>query len=73
MKNTCPRCALKDFGTTKRADGIRHRATTKMPSIRTLERQSFNGVAKATDGCKVEPDGRCPHGHSSWLILAGVI
>lgn len=25
------------------------------------------------DGCEVEPDGRCPHGHPSILLAMGVI
>lgn len=25
----------------------------------------------ATDGCVVEPDGYCPHGHPSWLAAKG--
>lgn len=46
---------------------------TKAPSIKTMERWVSDGVAKATDGCKVEPDGICPHGCKSWLLVAGVI
>ncbi len=53
--------------------GERHKATTKAPSLKTMEKWSYNGIARATDGCKVEPDGKCPHGHNSWLIVAGVI
>lgn len=45
----------------------------KPPSIRTMEKWVCNGVAKATDGCRVEPDGYCPHGKPSWLIQLGVI
>jgi hypothetical protein len=52
--------------------GERHKATTKAPSIKTMERWSDAGIARATDGCKVEPDGKCPHGHSSWLLILGV-
>ena len=43
------------------------------PSIKTLEKWSMDGVAKATDGCRVEPDGVCKHGHKSWLLQVGVI
>lgn len=28
---------------------------------------------EATDGCIVEPDGMCPHGHPSWLVRLGLI
>lgn len=46
--------------------------TTKKPGFKTLERWALtDGVAKATDGCTVEPDGSCPHGHVSWLIYLG--
>lgn len=26
------------------------------------------GGCEATDGCWVEPDGVCEHGHPSWLV-----
>ena len=41
------------------------------PSIATMERWLEAGVAKATDGCRVEPDGTCPHGKRSWLVVLG--
>lgn len=47
--------------------------TPKRPSIATMERWMSSGVAKATDGCTVEPDGHCEHGKPSWLIVEGVI
>ena len=28
---------------------------------------------EATDGCIVEPDGVCEHGHPSWLLYYGMI
>ncbi len=46
---------------------------SKEPSLKTLERWSFDGVAKATDGCRVEPDGTCEHGKPSWLVELGYI
>lgn len=46
---------------------------TKPPSVKTLEKWVSNGVAKATDGCRVEPDGNCPHGCPSWFITLGFI
>lgn len=45
----------------------------KPPSLATMERWVSNGVAKATDGCRVEPDGHCQHGKPSWLIKLGYI
>ena len=48
--------------------------TTEPPGLDTLERWLFgDGDCEATDGCIVEPDGACPHGHPSWLILHGLI
>lgn len=61
----CPKC--------KRLQGEKHKATMKTPSFPTLERWSDNGAARATDGCKVESDGVCQHGHNSWLIVLGLI
>ena len=46
---------------------------TKAPSVKTMERWMLNGIAKATDGCKVEPDGVCSHGKPSWIIKLGLI
>lgn len=47
--------------------------TTKAPSLACAERWMNDGVARATDGCRVEPDGVCPHGHQSWLLRLGLI
>lgn len=63
-KKICPRCETS-IG--------KHIATTKVPSLATMERWSDEGVARATDGCRVEPDGQCQHGHSSWLLRLGYI
>ena len=61
----CPKCHRKS--------GERHKVVGKRPSIKTMERWSSDGVAKATDGCRVKPDGVCEHGHSSWMLVVGVI
>lgn len=47
--------------------------TTKQPGQATLERWLFDGCCRATDGCMVEPDGWCSHGHLSWLDHLGLI
>ena len=46
---------------------------SKPPSITTLERYVSDGIAKAIDGCRVEPDGTCQHGLPSWLLAMGYI
>jgi len=43
------------------------------PPFPTLSRWMFDGVAEATDGCIVEPDGVCEHGCNSWLLELGYI
>lgn len=45
----------------------------KAPSIATMRRWMNDGIAKATDGCRVEPDGTCEHGKQSWLLRLGLI
>ena len=73
LKSVCPRCDLGDFGRKKRLDRVAHRATTPKPTVDTLIEWEFDGVSEATDGCRVEPDGHCEHGHSSWMLAFGVI
>ncbi len=45
--------------------------TTEEPSLEQLGSWSFDGIAEATDGCIIETDGVCPHGHPSWLLQLG--
>ena len=45
----------------------------KPPSVGTMQRWMMDGVAKATDGCEVEPDGECRHGKKSWLLEMGLV
>jgi hypothetical protein len=33
----------------------------------------MDGQVEVYDGCVVEPDGRCPHGHRSPLLVLGMI
>ncbi len=42
------------------------------PSWDTIAKwEREKGQCKALDGCKVEPDGSCPHGYPSWLAWRG--
>jgi hypothetical protein len=43
------------------------------PSEEQLKIWVIDSVVDATDGCRVEPDGVCPHGYPSWLIQLGLI
>lgn len=47
--------------------------TVKEPSLKSLEKYSDNGVCPTPDGCRVEPDGKCQHNLSSWLLILGII
>ena len=69
----CPRCALGDHGRKKRPDGITHKATESKPTAAQIEGWILDSVCDATDGCQVEPDGHCPHGHSSWLLVLQLV
>jgi hypothetical protein len=51
----------------------RMRPTMPQPDVDELEEAVFQGVCPATDGCIVEPDGECEHGHVSWLRYLGII
>lgn len=61
----CPKCG--------REQGQRHQVVGRAPTLATMEKWMDRGIAKATDGCKVEPDGVCPHGHQSWMMRMGMI
>ncbi len=41
--------------------------------LEALEDAVYEGVVTAADGCRVEPDGVCPHGYESPLLEAGLI
>lgn len=43
------------------------------PDLETLMSWEADGYCEATDGCVVEPDGTCTHGHRSWLLELGLI
>jgi hypothetical protein len=47
--------------------------TTPRPSLDELQEWEADGGCEATDGCWVEPDGTCEHGHVPWLIHLGFI
>ena len=47
--------------------------TEQEPSISQLEEWMRDDVCESTDGCRVEIDGTCPHGHPSWFIKLGLV
>ena len=46
---------------------------SQMPSTETLLQWLDEGGSEAVDGCWCEPDGVCPHGCQSWLLVLGLI
>lgn len=46
---------------------------TEVPDEEQLEEWVMDSVVEATDGCNVEPDGYCEHGHVSWLVYLGMM
>jgi len=47
--------------------------TEPEPRMRELDAMLMDSVCESTDGCTVEPDGKCEHGHVSWLRYLGII
>ncbi len=47
--------------------------TVEEPDMDELEECLDEGYGTCTDGCMVEPDGVCEHGHPTWLIKYGMI
>ncbi len=47
--------------------------TTEAPTLEQLQEWDWDGGCETTDGCWVEPDGECEHGHPSWLIYWSLI
>ena len=53
--------------------GVHYRLSPRdvMPSDAQLGEWIMDEVVHALDGCEVEPDGRCEHGHSAWTRWLG--
>ena len=49
------------------------KSTPQPHDLQTLMEWDEEGFCEATDGCVVESDGTCPHGHRSWLLELGLI
>ena len=69
-KVRCDSCGQLADPETKR---IRHKITVPRPTDQQLREWVCDSVAEATDGCEIEPDGTCEHGHKSWLLVYGMI
>ena len=59
---------------TKRMSAKHPTPTVPEPDmLELLENSFFDSGCEATDGCWVETDGICEHGHPSWLLRWGMI
>ena len=65
----CESCGMKPAANGR----IAHRATVKISEEDASAMIWGSMDALATDGCPVEPDGTCEHGHESVLIVWGYI
>jgi len=53
--------------------GEKHVATVPRPTMSELEDIMMDNInCYATDGCDVEQDGMCEHGHQSWMLKMGL-
>ena len=68
-----PRENLRNRTETSELGGPPAVESVEPPGIETLKEWEAEGGCEATDGCVVEPDGECPHGHQSWLLELGLI
>ena len=67
----CDSCGASPNPDTGR---VRHVATVPVPDTDTIARWVMDEEdTESTDGCAVEPDGICEHGHTSWLRRLGYI
>lgn len=49
------------------------KARVSDPDDEYISGEMMDSVMTAADGCQVEPDGVCPHGYVSPLILLGIM
>jgi hypothetical protein len=58
----------------RRLMGEKHVATVPRPTMSELEDIMMDTInCYATDGCDVEQDGMCEHGHQSWMLKMALI
>lgn len=52
---------------------VRITSAFKTPSMKSLEKWTFDSVCKSVTGKRVEPDGWSDDGSPSWLLALGMI
>jgi hypothetical protein len=49
------------------------KVSSRKPSLNALNGFIEDGSCPTTDGCRVECNGECEHGHPSWLKVLSMI
>lgn len=63
-----------EYVARQEARGIKVVKLNRVPSDLTIARAAAEAASvKTPDGCKVEPDGHCPHGFPSWALVKGFV
>jgi len=73
MLNVSRLDSLKEYGIEPVKSPRYPKPTEPAPNFEQLESWVVDSVVEATDGCDIEPDGICQHGHPSWLLYLGLI
>lgn len=58
---------------TRISRSVNYTGFKKQPTMKTLEKYSWDGIAKTVTGHKTEPDGYGPDGSPSWLLVLEII
>jgi len=75
-KGSCHHCGkptVKKVGTALWCNLECRNTYYGIPDTEELMRQEMDGIVETPDGCFVEPDGTCEHGHKAWVRLLGLI
>ncbi len=67
------RCFIPHPARPEKPFSVRVSSAFKAPSLKTLEKWSYDGVAKSIGGKRVEPDGYDENGLPSWMLVMGII
>ena len=62
--------AIKVYDPTTFPGGKYPEPLVDQPKLDQLQLMMARQIdVEATDGCPCDPDGVCPHGHPSWLVV----
>ena len=60
---------MSDAGLARTHEWFHHNSGWAPPDEDTLADWLADGVCRAPDDCLVTPEGECPHGLVSWLVV----